>query len=121
NCGNRTPPVIGPDGVCHLTIANDESINSLLSGCNAVCYDLAANRFIKDYGYHNLGGCNLVGDETHALSIAGTVWFGLHTWGTAGGKDVVTRANHTLLDYGNPSDLAYGDVSGLTATDLRGE
>lgn len=88
NAGTRMPPTIGPDGLCSMTIHHDHSSGSLLGGCHAVSYDIPKNQFVRCYSYHSLGGCSLVGDEPHGLSMAGNMFYGQHLYDTAGGVDI---------------------------------
>lgn len=91
NAGTRMPPAIGPDGLCYVTIHHDHSSGGLLGGCHAVSYDIVKNQFVRCYGYHSLGGCSLVGDEPHGLSMAGDMFYGQHLYDTAGGIDIHAR------------------------------
>ena len=79
------------------------------AGCHAVSYDIEKNQFVRCYGYHNLGGCSLVGDEPHGLSMAGNMFYGQHRYDTAGGVDIHSRratAAHDLRQRRHPPDLA---------------
>jgi len=88
NAGTRMPPTIGPDGLCYMTIHHDHSAGGLLGACHAVSYDIQKNQFVRCYGRHSLGGCMLVGDEPHGLSMAGNMFYGQHHYDTAGGVDI---------------------------------
>jgi len=96
NAGTRMPPAIGPDGLCYMTIHHDHSSGGLLGGCHAVSYDIQKNRFVRCYSYHSLGGCSLVGDEPHGLSMAGDMFYGQHSFDTAGGVDIRSGAGVTI-------------------------
>lgn len=100
NAGTRMPPAIGPDGLCYMTIHHDHNSGGLLGGCHAVSYDIEKNRFVRCYSYHSLGGCSLVGDEPHGLSMAGNMFYGQHHYDTAGGVDINSASASTISGHG---------------------